>query len=196
MVRGTRWNTRGAVLVVRIIPWKRIFCNVHLFRVPHSWTGSVQTKPSMTLIRGNRCIKRKRYFLKPWSKRLKECALALSNIERGERLDGWPADTLHNALSQLTVKRMWIDFALSLWSSLAHYSIIILLMNYPFSWLLASPSLPLPGLNFYIKKSPIRTSYHWLTNNCMIFLFQKSGSRYYLSKDDTNIRCSGRENRQ
>ena len=38
----------------------RIFCNVDLFRVPHSWTGSVQMKSSMAFIRGNRCIKREK----------------------------------------------------------------------------------------------------------------------------------------
>ena len=39
MVRGTRWKSRDAMLVVRILPWIRIFCNVHLFRVPRRWTG-------------------------------------------------------------------------------------------------------------------------------------------------------------
>ena len=38
----------------------KIFCNVHLFRVPRSWTGSVQMKSRMTIIRGNRCIERER----------------------------------------------------------------------------------------------------------------------------------------
>ena len=38
----------------------KIFCNVHLFRVPHSWTGSVQMKSSMTFIRGNRYIGREK----------------------------------------------------------------------------------------------------------------------------------------
>ena len=33
-----------------------IFCNVHLFRVPRSWTGTVQIQSSMTFIRGNGCI--------------------------------------------------------------------------------------------------------------------------------------------
>ena len=37
-----------------------IFCNIHLFRVPHSWTGSVQMKSSMTFIRGNRCTEREK----------------------------------------------------------------------------------------------------------------------------------------
>ena len=36
------------------------FCNVHLFRVPRSWTGSVQMKSSMAFIRGNRCIEREK----------------------------------------------------------------------------------------------------------------------------------------
>ena len=38
----------------------KIFCNVHLFRVPLSWTDSVQIKSSMTFIRGNRCIESER----------------------------------------------------------------------------------------------------------------------------------------
>ena len=29
------------------------FCNVHLFRVPSSWTDSVQMKSRLTFIRGN-----------------------------------------------------------------------------------------------------------------------------------------------
>ena len=48
-----------AVLVVRILLWTRFFCNVHLVRVPRSWTGSVQMKSSMVFIQGNRCIERK-----------------------------------------------------------------------------------------------------------------------------------------
>ena len=48
------------MLGVRILPWIRFFCNVHLFRVPRSWTGSVQMKSSMAFIRGNRRIKRER----------------------------------------------------------------------------------------------------------------------------------------
>ena len=38
----------------------KIFCNVHLFRVPRSLIGSGQMKSSMTFIRGNRCIERER----------------------------------------------------------------------------------------------------------------------------------------
>ena len=34
----------------------KIFCNVHLFRVPLRWTGSVQMKSSMKFIRDHRCI--------------------------------------------------------------------------------------------------------------------------------------------
>ena len=49
---------------VRILPWTRFFCNVHLFRVPLSWTGSVQMKSSMTFIQGNRCIQREKDILK------------------------------------------------------------------------------------------------------------------------------------
>ena len=50
----------------------KIFCNVHLFRVPLSWTGGVQMKSSMTVIRGNRCIERETYFQKwPRSKTFK-----------------------------------------------------------------------------------------------------------------------------
>ena len=79
MVRGTRWKARVAALVVRILPWTRFFCNAHLFRVPRSWTGSVQMKSSMTFIRGNRCIEREKdNFKSREGKRLKECALALS----------------------------------------------------------------------------------------------------------------------
>ena len=56
----------------------KIFCNVRLFRVPRSWTGSVQMKSSMTFIRGNRCIEREKDNFKSHEvKRLKECALAL-----------------------------------------------------------------------------------------------------------------------
>ena len=36
----------------------KIFGNVHLFRVPHSLTFSVQMKSSMAFIRVNRCIER------------------------------------------------------------------------------------------------------------------------------------------
>ena len=67
-----------AMLVVQILPWTRFFCNVHLFRVPHSWTGSVQMKSSMAFIRGYRCIEREKDNFKSCKvKRLKECALAL-----------------------------------------------------------------------------------------------------------------------
>ena len=69
------------MLVVRILQWTRSFCNVHLFRVPCSWTGSVQIKSSMTFIRGNRCIERKKdNFISREVKRLKECALALKSL--------------------------------------------------------------------------------------------------------------------
>ena len=67
----------------RIIPWTRFFCNVHLFRVPRSWTGSVQMKSSMTFIGGNRCIEREREkdnFKSREVKRLKECTLALCGV--------------------------------------------------------------------------------------------------------------------
>ena len=52
-----------AVLVVQILPWTRFFCNVHLFRVPRSWTGNIQMKPCITFIRGNRCIERERKII-------------------------------------------------------------------------------------------------------------------------------------
>ena len=66
------------MLVVRILPWARFFCYVHLFHVPRSWNGSVQMKSSMTFIRGNRCIEREKDNFKSREvKRLKECALAL-----------------------------------------------------------------------------------------------------------------------
>ena len=56
----------------------KIFCNVHLFRVPRSWTGSVQMKSSMIFIRGNKCIEREKDNFKSREvKRLKECVLAL-----------------------------------------------------------------------------------------------------------------------
>ena len=65
----------------RILPWTRFFCNVHLFRVPRSWTGSVQMKSSMTFIRGNRCIERDEdNFNSRKVKRLNECTLALNNV--------------------------------------------------------------------------------------------------------------------
>ena len=51
------------VLVVQILPWTRFFRNVHLYRVPRSWTGIVQMKSSMTFIRGNRCIERERKII-------------------------------------------------------------------------------------------------------------------------------------
>ena len=58
-----------------------IFCNVHLFRVPRSWTDNVQIKSSMTFIRGIRCVKREKdYFKSREVKRLKECALALTKV--------------------------------------------------------------------------------------------------------------------
>ena len=68
----------------------KIFCNVHLFLVPLSWTaGSVQMKSSMTFIRGtsNTCIEREKDIFKNGRevKRLKECALALSKIEKVPR---------------------------------------------------------------------------------------------------------------
>ena len=67
------------MLVARILPWTRCFCNVDLFRVARSWTGGVQMKSSMTFIRGNRCIDREKDTFKSHEvKRLKECALALS----------------------------------------------------------------------------------------------------------------------
>ena len=56
----------------------KIFCNVYLFRVPRSWTGTIQMKSSMTFIRGNRCIEREKDNFKICDvKRLKECAIAL-----------------------------------------------------------------------------------------------------------------------
>ena len=67
--------------MVRIVPWIRIFHNVHLFRVPRSWTSRIQMKSSMTFIRGNRCIEREKDTFKTREvKRLKECALPLRLI--------------------------------------------------------------------------------------------------------------------
>ena len=55
------------------------FCNVHLFPVPRNWTGRVQMKSSMAIIRGNRCIEREKDNSKSREvKCLKECALALN----------------------------------------------------------------------------------------------------------------------
>ena len=69
------------VLVVRIQPWAKFFCNIRLFRVPHSWTCSVQMKSSMTFIRGNRCIERETDNFKSREvKHLKECTLALTTF--------------------------------------------------------------------------------------------------------------------
>ena len=60
-------------------PWTRLFCNVHLFRVPRSWTCSVQMKSSMTFIQGNRCMEREKDSFKSREvKRLNECALTLT----------------------------------------------------------------------------------------------------------------------
>ena len=69
----TRWGYGGHILVLNPPPRgphvgvggsnrtvDKIFCNVHLFRVLRSWTGSVQMKSSMTFIRGNRYIERER----------------------------------------------------------------------------------------------------------------------------------------
>ena len=65
------WKTRGPI---------RTYFIIFLYRVPRSWTGSVQMKSSMTFIRGNRCIEREKDNFKSCEviiKRLKECALAL-----------------------------------------------------------------------------------------------------------------------
>ena len=78
VVRAVDLKSGGlAMLVVQILPWTRFFCNVHLFRVPCSCTGSVQMKSSMTFIRGNRFIEREKANFKSREvKRFKECALA------------------------------------------------------------------------------------------------------------------------
>ena len=66
------------MLLVRILPWTRFFCNVRLFRVPRSWTSSVHMESSMTFIRGNSCTQRENdNFKRREVKRLKDCALAL-----------------------------------------------------------------------------------------------------------------------
>ena len=61
----------------------KIFCNVHLFGVPLSWTGSVQMKSIMTFIRSNKCTERDEDIFKNGRevKRLKECALALTSCD-------------------------------------------------------------------------------------------------------------------
>ena len=49
---------------VRILYELDFIDNVHLFRVPRGWTGSVQLKSSMPFIRSNRCIyTEKDYFI-------------------------------------------------------------------------------------------------------------------------------------
>ena len=59
----------------------KIFCYVHLFRIPLSWNDSVQIKSSMSFIRGYRCIEREKDNFKSRKvKRLKECALALNRV--------------------------------------------------------------------------------------------------------------------
>ena len=58
-----------------------IFCNVHLLRVPRSWTGSIQMKSSMIFIRGYRYIYREKDNFKSQEvKRLKKCALPLNTV--------------------------------------------------------------------------------------------------------------------
>ena len=54
--------------------------------------------------------------------------------------------------------------------------------------LLPGRTLPLlPEFSSYIKKSPIRSSYRWLTLHCMFFFFIKAGHMViFLSKHDTN----------
>ena len=84
MVRAVDLKSGGlAVLVVQILSATSFFCNAYLFRVPRSWTDSVQMKSSMTFIRGNRCIEREKDNFKSREvKRLKECALALTHCMR------------------------------------------------------------------------------------------------------------------
>ena len=49
----------------------QIFCNVHLFQVHRSWTGSVQTTSSMIFFRGNMCIEIRKILKWPRSKTFK-----------------------------------------------------------------------------------------------------------------------------
>ena len=58
----------------------KICCNIHLFCVPRSWTGSFQQKSSLTFIRGTRCIEKEKDHFKNGGevKRLNECTLALN----------------------------------------------------------------------------------------------------------------------
>ena len=72
-------------------------------------------------------------------------------------------------------------------------------MNYPFPCtciftLLALAPPPFPGWIFTSRKPLRDTSYHWLTNNCMVFFsFSLKRIRYYfLSIYNTNIRSSGK----
>ena len=60
-----------------------IFCNVYLFRVPRSWSDSVQMKSSITFIRGNRCLEREKdNFKSRYVKRLKECASSFQGLHK------------------------------------------------------------------------------------------------------------------
>ena len=71
--------------------YEQYFCNVYLFRVPRSWTGSVKMKSSMTFKRGNRCIEREKDDFKNGGEvqRLNECALALNLGQTIETLHYW-----------------------------------------------------------------------------------------------------------
>ena len=91
--KAIRWTFNNRDVVLRLRRWTcnlealprwgfesyrgQDFCNVHLFRVLCSWTGSVQMKSSMTFIRGNRCTEKDDFKNDGEVKRLKECALAL-----------------------------------------------------------------------------------------------------------------------
>ena len=64
VVRAVDLKSGGlAMFVVQILPWTRLFCTVHSFRVPRNRTGSVKIISSMTFIRSYRCIERERKII-------------------------------------------------------------------------------------------------------------------------------------
>ena len=66
----TEWWSRSTCNLKAVQSWGfescrgQDICNVHLFRVPLSWTGSVQMISSMTFIPGDRCIEREKDIFK------------------------------------------------------------------------------------------------------------------------------------
>ena len=64
--------------------WTSFVCNVYLSRISRSWTDRVQTKSSMTFIRGEMCLEREKDNFKNGGDvdSLKESALALKKQRR------------------------------------------------------------------------------------------------------------------